>query len=267
MIKKTLKYFAISFLIILLCLLGQFLFKYYEDLFFKGFGTSAILQLCFYTSLTLLPTTLIMSAGITSALVVRRSYQIKKEFILKKHIHKVFISAIIFGLLLFLYSNYIVPGDNIKFSALLYDMRHTQSGEEINRSDIALFEDNFTCKSISEINEIMVFKHTEYNNIVHKMDSIYNCLPNDNRKLNSKELANVLHIKSLKRQAEYDIRMLKTYKEEIYRRYVISVVLFLIILTGVFIGYLLRNKRDYIHIIVMTIVGILYYLSLMLFGD
>lgn len=123
--------FLLTFAIALFVLVMQFLWKYVDDLVGKGISTWVLAELLFYASAKLVPLALPL-AVLLASIMTMGSFGEHLELTaakaagisLLRFMFPLFITSILIGVLALLFSNYVLPLSNLKFSALLYDIRH-----------------------------------------------------------------------------------------------------------------------------------------------
>ncbi|MBX2903152.1 MAG: LptF/LptG family permease [Chitinophagales bacterium] len=123
--------FLLTFGIALFVLVMQFLWKYVDDLVGKGISTWVLAELLFYASAKLVPLALPL-AVLLASIMTMGSFGEHLEITatkaagisLLRFMFPLFITSIAIGLLALFFSNYILPLSNLKFSTLLYDIRH-----------------------------------------------------------------------------------------------------------------------------------------------
>ena len=121
--------FLLTFSVVMLILLMQFLWKYIDDLIGKGLEFSIIIELLWYSSLTLIPIALPLSILLASMMLMGRLAE-KSEIIAMNALGQPF-TYILQPLLLFSFgicmisftiSNYSIPYANLKATNLMYDI-------------------------------------------------------------------------------------------------------------------------------------------------
>ncbi|MCS6818331.1 MAG: LptF/LptG family permease [Chitinophagales bacterium] len=123
--------FVLTFGIALFVLVMQFLWKYIDDLVGKGISTWVLAELLFYASAKLVPLALPLAALLASIMTMG-SFGEHLEITaakaagisLLRFMQPLFFASICIAVLALLFSNYVLPVSNLKFSALLYDIRH-----------------------------------------------------------------------------------------------------------------------------------------------
>ncbi len=113
----------------MLILLMQFLWKYIDDLIGKGLDFIIVLELLFYSTITLIPIALPLSVLLASMMLVgglaERSEITAINSLGQPYIYilkPLLICSIIIGATSFLISNYSIPYANLKATTLMYDI-------------------------------------------------------------------------------------------------------------------------------------------------
>ncbi|NTE00899.1 YjgP/YjgQ family permease [Agrobacterium tumefaciens] len=131
LIKAFIKPFLATFFVVMFILLMFFLFKWIDDLIGKGFEWYTILELMYYASAAnvamALPLSVLLSSIMTFG-TLGENYElvaIKSAGIsLQKAMRPLFVVIILLTISSFLFSNFMLPKANLKFSSLLYDIRN-----------------------------------------------------------------------------------------------------------------------------------------------
>jgi len=164
-----------TFFVALFVLLMQFLWKYIDDLVGKGLEWYIIAELMFYASSTFVPMALPLAILLSSLmtfgnlgehyeLVAMKSAGISLRSIMKPLI---ILSVIISGFA-FYFSNNILPVANLKFKALLYDVRQKKLAVNIKEGIFYNDLENYVIrvgkkgKDGNTIYNVMVYNHTEH---------------------------------------------------------------------------------------------------------
>ena len=118
-----------TFFIAIFILLMQFLWKYIDDLIGKGLDFIIVLELLFYSTITLIPIALPHSVLLASMMLVgglaERSEITAINSLGQPYIYilnPLLICSIIIGATSFLISNYSIPYANLKATTLMYDI-------------------------------------------------------------------------------------------------------------------------------------------------
>ena len=165
---------VLTFFIALFILLMQFLWKYVDDLVGKGLEWYVILELLFFASASLvpmaLPLAILLSSIMTfgnlgehSELTACKSSGIS----LQKVMQPLVILSIIMSALAFYFSNYVLPIANLKFGALLYDIREQRpafalrEGIFYNGLEGYIIKVGKIDKDGQTLRNIMIYDHTQ----------------------------------------------------------------------------------------------------------
>lgn len=130
----------------MLILLMQFLWKYIDDLIGKGLEFDIILELLFYSSITLIPIALPLSVLLASIMLIGGMAE-RSEITALNSLGKPFLylfkPLITFSLLIaffsFIVSNYAIPFSNLKATNLMYDIM--QKKLNVNIQEKIFFSD------------------------------------------------------------------------------------------------------------------------------
>lgn len=173
---KFIKYFLFGFLMFLVILLSQFIGKYTDDIFGKGFPTTSILKLIWYTSLSFIGISLLFGTLI-AAIFAFRYHSIKQNFAFKKVLLNSSLIVIGISLLFLAFNNWILPKSNLEMRVLLYQMKTTAAGENIEAIDKNLFLNNHSMMTIQNINRKIDTFNIEIDRYRKQCDSILGLLP------------------------------------------------------------------------------------------
>lgn len=130
-IKSFIPPLILTFFIAQFVLVMQFLWKYIDDLVGKGLGTGVLLELLLYASARLVPMALPL-AVLLSSIMTYGSFGEHYELTatksagvsLYRFMRPLIITVVLISAFAFIFSNNIMPITNLKFGALLYDIRH-----------------------------------------------------------------------------------------------------------------------------------------------
>ena len=144
--SSFIKPLLLTFTIVMLILLMQFLWKYIDDLIGKGLDFSIIIELLWYSSVTLIPIALPLSVLLASIMLIggmaERS-EITALNALGQPFLYLFKPLIIFSVLIaifsFIISNYAIPFSNLKATNLMYDIM--QKKLNVNIQEKVFFSD------------------------------------------------------------------------------------------------------------------------------
>lgn len=123
--------FVATFFIAIFVLLMQFLWKYIDDLVGKGIEINVLLELLFYASATFVPMALPLAILLSSLMTfgnLSENYELtalkSSGISLQRTMMPLIILSMLISIAAFIFSNNILPISNLKFSSLLYDIRH-----------------------------------------------------------------------------------------------------------------------------------------------
>jgi lipopolysaccharide export system permease protein len=165
--------FILTFFIALFVLVMQFLWKYVDELVGKGLDTWVLARLMFYASARLVPMALPLAVLLSSIMVLgdmgehleltaSRSAGISLLRIMRPILYTVFVISIF----AFFFSNNAIPYANLKFSSLMYDIRHQKPAMAIKEGIFYLDIDGFALRVGKKgtdgrtLYNIMVYDHT-----------------------------------------------------------------------------------------------------------
>lgn len=173
MLRSYLGPFLFTFFIALFILLMQFLWKWIDEFVGKGLEWDIMAQLLFYASTTFVPMALPLAILLSSIMVfgnLGEYYElvaIKASGIsLRTAMKPLVILSVFISISAFLFSNYVLPITNLKFNALLYDIR--QKKMTFNLSE-GIFYSGFKnyvirvdkkAKDDKTIYGVMIYNHT-----------------------------------------------------------------------------------------------------------
>lgn len=130
-IKSFVGPLVLTFFIAQFVLVMQFLWKYVDDLVGKGLSTGILLELLLYASARLVPMALPLAILVASIMTLGsfgEHYEltaIKSSGVsLMRFLRALTLFVIGLGAFAFFFSNNLLPKANLKFGALLYDIRH-----------------------------------------------------------------------------------------------------------------------------------------------
>lgn len=156
--------FLLTFGIAMIVLVLQFLWKWVDEMVGKGLEWSVIIELFFYTSISLIPLALILGVLLASIMSFGNLGEHNELTSMKASGVSLFSSMkplfFLVGLLTlgaFAFSNYIIPVTNLKFYTLLYDIRR-------QRPDFIIKEGQFN--SLEDIS-LKIGRKNRSNNIVY----------------------------------------------------------------------------------------------------
>lgn len=175
-LKSFVRYFLISFPIYLVILIIQFLSRYSDDVFNKGFSASDIAKLMLHTSLSMLGFSLLFGF-LMAAMFSFKFYSSHRLIEFKKELTGGSIIMIFIAFLFFGYNNWLLPKSALEMRTLLYEMTSTAPGEKIQRVDKNLFKDNHATMTIKNINLKIDTFNVQINTYRHQCDSVLALLP------------------------------------------------------------------------------------------
>lgn len=130
-IKSFIGPFVLTFFIAQFVLVMQFLWKYVDDLVGKGLSTGVLLELLMYASARLVPLALPLAVLLASIMTygsLGEHYEltaVKSAGVsLLRFMRPLMFTVIGISIFAFVFSNNLLPMANLKFGALLYDIRH-----------------------------------------------------------------------------------------------------------------------------------------------
>lgn len=130
-VKSFIGPFVLTFWIAQFVLVMQFLWKYVDDLVGKGLSTGVLLELLMYASARLVPLALplaVLLASIMTYGALGEHYEltaVKSAGVsLLRFMRPLIITVVGISIFAFVFSNNLLPMANLKFGALLYDIRH-----------------------------------------------------------------------------------------------------------------------------------------------
>lgn len=279
-------------------LLLQFISRYAEDIFNKGFPIKYIFKLIFHTSLTLFGFCLLFGFLIASIFAFRyhsntQTINFKKELING--------SMVVFAIsLLFLgFNNWILPKSNLEMRTLLYDMKSTAPGEEMERVDKDLFKDSQAVMTTGKVSLKIDTFDIQINKYKHQCDSVLAILPDSI----AKEKYDRLRLKNYgikynsaenetlsARDARYAGNYLRSYQSNLKRtieqkqkfikekttRIILPIELILLFIIGASFGFFYNDQKAFLLVVLGlyttsffygTIIGFEQLISQNIFGN
>lgn len=172
-VKSFIGPLVLTFFIAQFVLVMQFLWKYIDDLVGKGLSTGVLLELLLYASARLVPMALPL-AVLLSSIMTYGSFGEHYELTatksagisLYRFMRPLIIFVVIISIGAFYFSNSIMPYTNLKFGALLYDIRHQKPTVAIKPGIFYSGINGFFIKSAAKDDEtntlynITVYDHT-----------------------------------------------------------------------------------------------------------
>ncbi len=163
-----------TFFIALFILDMQFLWKYVDDLVGKGLEWQMIGRLLFYASSTFVPMALPLAILLSSLMTfgnLGEHYELvamkAAGISLKKIMAPLVILSIVISISAFYFSNNVLPGANLKFQSLLYDIRKQKLAFNIKEGIYYNGLNNYTIrigkkdKDGIHIADVMIYNHSK----------------------------------------------------------------------------------------------------------
>jgi lipopolysaccharide export system permease protein len=170
LLKSYIGPFVLTFFIALFVLDMMFLWKYVDDMIGKGIDTFVLLELMFYASATSVPMAFPLAVLVASIMTFGNFGEhfeltaIKSAGVsLFRFMRPLILFSVFMSGMAFYFSNNILPIANLKFSALLYDVRHQKPAlnfkEGIFNTDIENFNIRIGSKSADQktIYEVLIY--------------------------------------------------------------------------------------------------------------
>ncbi|MBL0309375.1 MAG: LptF/LptG family permease [Bacteroidetes bacterium] len=172
-VKTFIGPFILTFFIAQFVLVMQFLWKYVDDLVGKGLDFWVLIQLLLFASARLVPLALPLSVLLAS-IMVYGSFGEHFELTaaksagisLLRFMLPLFVTVTFISIFAFYFSNNLLPMANLKFSALLYDIRNQKPSVALKPGIFYSGLDGFFIKAegkddaTDELSSIIVFDHT-----------------------------------------------------------------------------------------------------------
>ena len=296
--KKFLKYFLISFLIFEVVLLLNYISRYFEDIFGKGIPASNILELIFYSSVTLIGFSLLF--GILLATIFSfRYFSSRESFSFKSNILSGLVIMLFISLLHFSFNNWILPKANVELYSLVYEFKSTAPNSEFKRVDRSLFKQNKIAMSIKELNLHIDTVNTEIEEYIQKSDSLIAFLPdtvateiyNSSRlesygvkyksstqdTLSEREINRAgNYLKSFGSKLQRSFKEKQDFKKEKFTKIILPLELILLFLIGASFGFYYNDQKAFLLVILGlyttsffsgTIIGIEKMIANNIFGN
>lgn len=173
MLKSYFGPFIFTFFIALFILLLQFLWKYVDDLVGKGLEWYVIARLMFYASSTFVPLALPLAILLSSIMTfgnLGENYELvamkAAGISLRKAMKPLVYVAVLTSIAAFLFSNYVLPVANLKFGALLYDIRQQKLAFDLTEGVFEHDLSNYVirigkkAKDNKTIYDVQIYDHT-----------------------------------------------------------------------------------------------------------
>jgi lipopolysaccharide export system permease protein len=173
LLKSFIGPFVLIFFIALFVLVMQFLWKYIDELVGKGLSISIIGELLFLASASLVPLALPLAMLLSSMMTIGNfSEQLELTAMkssgasLFRILRSMFIASLVISIGALLFSNYVLPIANLKFGALLYDVRQQRPALNIKpgvfNNDISGISIRVGAKDADNqtIHDVLIYDHT-----------------------------------------------------------------------------------------------------------
>jgi len=167
--------FLFTFFIVLFIFLLQFLWKWVDEFVGKGLEWDVLTRLLFYASTTFIPMALPLAILLSSIMVfgnLGEHYElvaIKASGIsLRKAMKPLIILSVFISIGAFLFSNYVLPITNLKFGALLYDVRQKKMTFNLSEGIFYHGLENYVIrvdkkdKDDKTIYGVLIYNHTSH---------------------------------------------------------------------------------------------------------
>lgn len=172
-VKSFIGPFILTFCIAQFVLVLQFLWKYVDDLVGKGLDTWVLFELLVYASARLVPMALPLAVLLASIMTYGsfgEHYELtavrSAGISLLRFMRPLTITVILISVFAFFFSNNLLPRANLKFGALLYDIRHQKPTATLKPGIFYSGIDGFAIRAGSKDDEtntlydITVYDHT-----------------------------------------------------------------------------------------------------------
>ncbi len=165
---------VLTFFIVLIILILQFLFMYIDELIGKGLGVKIMTELLYYFSLTFVPMALPLAILLASLMTFGNIGEFNELTALKasgiplrRIMRPVIIIVALLSVISFFFSNNVQPYSYRKARTLLYDIRrkrpeiNIQSGTFINDIDGFSIKIGYKDPSTNRLEKILIYDHRE----------------------------------------------------------------------------------------------------------
>ena len=165
--------FLLTFSVVILILLMQFLWKYIDDLIGKGLDVHIIIELLWYSTITLIPLALPLAILLASMMLIGGMAE-RSEITAMNALGQPFIYlltplfgfCVLIGFSSFLISNYAIPYSNLKATNLMYDIMQKKLNinikEKVFFSEIEGYSIRVEKKETDGImKDIMIYDYTD----------------------------------------------------------------------------------------------------------
>ncbi|MBN3035131.1 MAG: LptF/LptG family permease [Bacteroidales bacterium] len=173
-LKSYLGPLVFTFFIALFILLMQFLWKYVDDLVGKGLEWYIIAELLFYASSTFVPLALPLAILLSSLMTfgnLGEHYELvamkSSGISLWKIMMPLIVLSVAISVFAFYFSNNVLPVANLKFKALLYDVREQKLALDIKEGIFYNGIDGYVIrigkkeKDGKRVRDVMIYDHSE----------------------------------------------------------------------------------------------------------
>jgi lipopolysaccharide export system permease protein len=165
-----------TFFISLFLLLMQFLWKYIDDLVGKGLDFLVIAELLMYASASLVPMALPLAILLSSLMTFGNMGEHNELIALKSagiSLQRIMFPLIVLSIIIstgaFFFSNNVMPYTNLKFGALLFDVRHQRPELDIKAGVFYNGLEGYSIKiahkdkKTNMLHNLMIYDHSERN--------------------------------------------------------------------------------------------------------
>ncbi len=184
--------FVLTFFIAQFVLVMQFLWKYVDDLVGKGLNTWVLMELMMYASARLVPLALPLAVLLASIMTygsLGEHYEltaVKSTGVsLLRFMGALIITVVGVSVFAFYFSNYVMPATNLKFGALLYDIRHQKPTMALKKGVFYNGLDGFFIRVAEKDDEtntlydVTVYDHTSGKGNDHVITAEKGCMTQD----------------------------------------------------------------------------------------
>lgn len=174
LLKSFIAPFLFNFLLIQFILVLQFLWRYIDELAGKGLEWYVIVELLFYASAHLVPMALPLAVLLASIMVFGSLGETLELTAVKssgisffRFLQPLFGFVIVIAIAAFFFSNYVLPLSNLKFGAILYDVRSQKPALAIKPGVFYKGIDGFVLKVGSKdednktIHDVFIYDHSD----------------------------------------------------------------------------------------------------------
>ena len=165
--------FILIFCVVLFVLVMQFLWRYIDDLVGKGLEWYVITQLLFYASASFVPVALPLSVLLSSIMTMGElgeNFELTASkssgISLMRIMRPLILTSVALAFFTLAFSNYVLPVANLKFGALLYDVRQQRPALNIKEGVFYNGIDNFSIRighkdpDNKTVYDIMIYDHS-----------------------------------------------------------------------------------------------------------